>query len=142
LVAAVPVAAYYVLKWYAYDNWIVTSQGEQIVVKQGQPGGVLWFHPKVVDHTGYTTAQVLPAAVAPLKAGVQRSSLKSAKQYVTSITTVPTTTTTTFATTTTTLPPHRTFAPLPSTTTVPATATTAATATTTTVPVTTPTAAP
>ena len=49
LVAAVPIAAYYVLKWYAYDNWIVTTQGEQIVVKQGQPGGVLWFHPRVVD---------------------------------------------------------------------------------------------
>ena len=104
LIAAVPVAAYYVLKWYAYDNWIVTSQGEQIVVKQGQPGGVLWFHPKVVDHTGFTTEQIIPAAIAPLKAGVQRSSLKSAKQYVTSITTVPTTTTTTFATTTTTFP--------------------------------------
>ena len=139
LVAAVPVAAYYVLKWYAYDNWIVTSQGEQIVVKQGQPGGVLWFHPKVVDHTGYTTAQVLPAAVAPLKAGVQRSSLKAAKQYVTSITSVPSTTSTTFATTTTTLPAHRTFAPIPTTTTVPATT---STATTPTVPATTPTAAP
>ena len=60
LVAAVPVAAYYVLKWYAYDNWVVTAQGEQIVVKQGQPGGVLWFHPKVVDHTGFTTGQIDP----------------------------------------------------------------------------------
>ena len=65
LVAAVPVAAYYVLRWYAYDNWIVTAQGEQIVVKQGQPGGVLWFHPKVVDHTGYTTSESSPAAIAP-----------------------------------------------------------------------------
>ena len=141
LVAAVPVAAYYVLKWYAYDNWIVTSQGEQIVVKQGQPGGVLWFHPKVVDRTGYTTAQVLPAAVAPLKAGVQRSSLKAAKQYITSITTVPSTTTTTFATTTTTLP-HRSFTPITTPTTAPVTTTTAATAPTTTATVTTPTAAP
>ena len=60
LVAAVPVAAYYVLKWYAYDNWVVTAQGEQIVVKQGQPGGVLWFHPKVVDRTGFTTGQIAP----------------------------------------------------------------------------------
>ena len=49
LVAAVPVAAYYVLRWYAYDNWTVTLQGNQVVVKQGQVGGVLWFHPKVVD---------------------------------------------------------------------------------------------
>ena len=79
LVAAVPVAAYYVLKWYAYDNWIVTAQGEQIVVKQGQPGGVLWFHPKVVDHTGFTTGQIDPSAVGPVKAGVQRPSLHAAR---------------------------------------------------------------
>ena len=45
------------LRWYAYDNWIVTLQGNQVVVKQGQPGGVLWFHPKVVDRTGYTVSQ-------------------------------------------------------------------------------------
>ena len=51
LVAAVPVAAYFVLRWYAYDNWFVTVQGNQIVVKQGQQGGVLWFHPKVVEQS-------------------------------------------------------------------------------------------
>ncbi len=87
LVAAVPVAAYYVLKWYAYDNWIVTAQGDQIVVKQGQPGGVLWFHPKVVDRTGVTTEDILPAAIAPVRSGVQRPSLQSAKSYVVSVVT-------------------------------------------------------
>ena len=138
LVAAVPVAAYYVLKWYAYDNWIVTSQGEQIVVQQGQPGGVLWFHPKVVDHTGFTTQDVSPAAIGPLKAGVQRPSLRDAKVYVTSITTTTTTTTTTIPPpVTTTFPPRRIVtSPLPApTTTVPLT-------TTTTVAVTPTTAAP
>ena len=79
LVAAVPVAAYFVLRWYAYDNWIVTLQGDQIVVKQGQSGGVLWFHPKVVDRTGDTTAQIAPAAVAPLRAGVPEASLDDAR---------------------------------------------------------------
>jgi hypothetical protein len=103
LVAAVPVAAYFVLRWYAYDNWIVMAQGDQIVVQQGQPGGVLWFHPRVVDHTGVTTDQVLPAAVAALKTGVQKPSLHSAQSYVTSITTLPPSTTTT---TSTTLPAH------------------------------------
>ena len=34
LVAAVPVAAYFVLRWYAYDNWIVTAQGTD----RGQAG--------------------------------------------------------------------------------------------------------
>ncbi len=101
------------------------SQGEQIVVKQGQPGGVLWFHPKVVDRTGFTTNQIVPAAIPPLKAGVQRSSLKSAKQYVTSITTIPTTTTTTFGHHDDDLSDaRRSVTPLAPTTTVPTTTTT------------------
>jgi PPM family protein phosphatase len=140
LVAAVPVAAYYVLKWYAYDNWIVTTQGKQIVVQQGQPGGVLWFHPKVVDHTGFTTGQIDPSAVGPVQAGVQRPSLHAARRYVTSITTTTTTTTSTIPTTTTTLPLYHkvTTAPLPP----PTTTTATVPVTTTIVPQTTTTAAP
>jgi protein phosphatase len=128
MVAAVPVAAYFVLRWYAYDNWIVTLQGDQIVVKQGQSGGVLWFHPRVVDRTGVTTAQILPAAVGPLQAGVPEASLTSARRYVTALTTTTTTTTTIPTTTTTFL--HRGVVPLQpvtTTTTPAATATTAAT---------------
>jgi hypothetical protein len=111
LVIAVPVAAYFVLRWYAYDNYIVTLQGNQIVVKQGQPGGVLWFHPRVVDHTGVTTSQILPSAVPAVRAGVQESTLAGAHTYVRELrsaaTTATTTTTTTSTTgvTTTTLPP-------------------------------------
>jgi PPM family protein phosphatase len=101
LVAAVPVAAYLVLRWYAYDNWVVTVQGNQVVVKQGQQGGVLWFHPKVVDRSGYTMSQISPTAVAPVKAGVQEPSLDAAKSYINTITAA--TTTTTSPTTTTSL---------------------------------------
>jgi serine/threonine protein phosphatase PrpC len=126
LVAAVPVAAYYVLRWYAYDNWTVTLQGNQIVVKQGQQGGVLWFHPKVVDRTGVTTSQILPTAVAPVRAGVQEPSLSAARRYVHNLQTQATTTTTTV--TTTTVPAHGSQ-PTPG---APATTTTTAAATTTT----------
>jgi protein phosphatase len=91
LVAAVPVAAYFVLRWFAYDNWIVTLQGDQVVVVQGQRGGVLWFHPKTVDRTGVTTSQILPTAVAPLRAGVQEGSLRAARTYVSALTTTTTT---------------------------------------------------
>jgi protein phosphatase len=102
LVIAVPVAAYLVLRWYAYDNYIVTLQGNQIVVKQGQPGGVLWFHPRVVDHTGVTTSQILPGAVPAVRAGVQESSLAAAHTYVRQLRSAATATTTTTTTTTTT----------------------------------------
>ena len=59
--AAVPIGAYYAIRWYAYDNWIVTTQGTQIVVKQGQQGGVLWFHPKVVYRSDHPTSDVPPS---------------------------------------------------------------------------------
>jgi serine/threonine protein phosphatase PrpC len=124
LVAAVPIAAYYVLRWYAYDNWTVTLKGDQVVVVQGQPGGVLWFKPRVVDRTGVTTAQILPPAVAAIGGGVQEPSLASARNYVQNLVrqfdeqhapaTTATTTTTTAASggsTTTTAPPPGTPAP-------------------------------
>ncbi len=110
LVAAVPVAAYFVLRWYAYDNWIVTAQGQQIVVKQGQPGGVLWFHPRVVDRTTYTLNEVLPDAAAAVHAGVQEGSLASARHYIGQIVAAGTATTST-TTTTSTVPSSTTTVP-------------------------------
>ena len=125
LVAAVPVAAYFVLRWYAYDNWIVTVQGNQVVVKQGQQGGVLWFHPKIVDRTGYTVSQIDPNAVAPVRSGVPEPSLDAAKGYVNMIIATTTATTTT---TTTTTPLHQSTPgqPVSSTTTTAPTSTTTA----------------
>ncbi len=85
MVAAVPVAAYFAIRWYAYDNWYLALSGNQIVVKQGHPGGVLWFKPKIVDRTGVTKAEVLPPGLAQIKSGVQEPSLNDAKKYVTNL---------------------------------------------------------
>jgi protein phosphatase len=95
LVAAVPIAAYFVLRWYAYDNWIVTLRGDRVVILQGQQGGVLWFHPKVVDRTGVRKDQLSTAAANALAFGVQKPSLHDARTWVSTATTAPTTTTTT-----------------------------------------------
>ena len=107
LLAAVPVAAYFVTRWYAYDNWIVTLRGDQVVVLQGQPGGVLWFHPRVVDRTGVTKAQLSPTAANALISGVQKSSLHDARTWLSTVMIAatpppPTTTTVPKASTTTT----------------------------------------
>jgi serine/threonine protein phosphatase PrpC len=85
LVAGVFAGAYFAIRWYAYDNWYLAVQNNEIVVKQGHPGGVLWFHPRVVDHTGTTTSQLLPMDVAQIRAGVQEPSLLAAKRYVTNL---------------------------------------------------------
>jgi len=138
LVAAVPVAAYYVLRWYAYDNWTVTLQGNQVVVKQGQVGGVLWFHPKVVYRpAGVTTTKIPFVAITPVRAGIQEPSLRAAKEYINRLTTTTApATTTTIATTTT--QGSRSLAPAPP---APSSTTTTAPATTTTAPATTTTVA-
>ncbi len=126
---AVPVGVYFAIKWYAYDNWYVTLQHDQIVVKQGQQGGVLWFKPKVVDHTGHTSSQVPDQAIGPLKAGVQEGSLTSAQAYVRRLLNEATTTTTTTIPKTTTTVPSNHFVPAPTATTVPPPATTTTTTT-------------
>jgi protein phosphatase len=85
LIAAVPTGAYFAIRWYAYDNWYVSLQKQEIVVKQGRPGGVLWFQPRVVDHTRTTTSHLLPSDVAQVRSGVQEPSLVAAKRYVTNL---------------------------------------------------------
>jgi PPM family protein phosphatase len=104
LLAAVPIAAYFVIRWYAYDNWTVTLRGDQVVITQGQPGGVLWFHPRVVERTHKTTTDIPFVSVAAVKAGVQEPSLAAAHNYIRSLLAqkASTTTTTTSSTTSTT----------------------------------------
>jgi hypothetical protein len=125
-----------VIRWYAYDNWIVTLKGNQVVIEQGQAGGVLWFHPKVVARPAVTKNQLSTAAAIALPAGVQKSSLADARAYVASVTTTTTTSTTT---TTTTSPATHVFQPQVATTTTPPPTTTTPTtvATPTTAPATT-----
>jgi PPM family protein phosphatase len=82
LVAAIPVAAYFVVRWYAYDNWTVTLQGNRVVITQGQPGGVLWFHPRTVERTHHTTTDLPFVSLAAVKAGVQEPSLAAARNYI------------------------------------------------------------
>ncbi len=85
LVAAIPVGAFYAIRWYAYDNWFLSIQNHEIVVQQGHPGGVLWFEPRVVDRTGVTTSEVLPNGVSEIRGGVQEPSLRDAKSYITNL---------------------------------------------------------
>ena len=64
----------------------MTVQGQQLVIYQGRPGGLLWFRPKLVDQTGVTTAQVLAVHLPALQGDVNEPTLGDAHHYVTSST--------------------------------------------------------
>ena len=130
LLAAVVAAAYFLVRWYATDNWFVTLDGNQVVIYQGRPGGLLWFKPTLVERTGLTTADVLTRRIGTLRADKQEPSLAQARRYVanlrqeyqsqqaiangsgtgstTTTTTVPATTTPSTTTTTTPAAPSTT----------------------------------
>ncbi len=100
LVIALLAGSWYFLKWYANSSYYVVSRGSQIVVYQGQPGGLLWFQPRLVEVTNTSMDQVLPIRKPILVSGVVEPSLSAANNYVanlaeefTSTSTSPTTTT-------------------------------------------------
>jgi serine/threonine protein phosphatase PrpC len=85
LVAAVPLGAFFAIRWYAYDNWYVSVQGSEVVIHQGHPGGVLWFEPRLIPHTGVKKSQILPTGLADIRSVVQEPTLKAAKAYVSNL---------------------------------------------------------
>jgi len=85
LILAILAGAFAAVRWYAYENWFVTVHGSQVVVDQGREGGVLWFKPKIVDHSGVTTSEILPTGLTAIHSGVQEGSLDDAKKYVTNL---------------------------------------------------------
>lgn len=68
--------------WYARSGYFVGLRGDRITIFQGQPGGVLWFHPTVADATHVTTKDVLDHQVPRLRAGQTEPTLQAARQYV------------------------------------------------------------
>ncbi len=55
------------------------------MIYQGRIGGFLWYNPVEVQRTGVTTADVPPQFVDQLHAGVEESSVASARTYVTNL---------------------------------------------------------
>ena len=85
LVAAVPVAAYFVIRWYAYDNWIVTLQGNADRDQAGPARRRALVPPQGGrPHPHVTKNELSPAAASRAAAGVQKSSLAKAAPTSTS----------------------------------------------------------
>ncbi|HVA70220.1 MAG TPA: PP2C family serine/threonine-protein phosphatase [Acidimicrobiales bacterium] len=116
IVVALVVGFFSVLHWYAYSNFFLGDDAGVIGVYQGQPHGVLWYHPVKVLDTTYSASHLRPSDARALAKTISEPSLNSALHYAAYLHTAwalsraskPTTTTTTTlsnpATTTSTTP--------------------------------------
>jgi PPM family protein phosphatase len=68
--------------WYARSGYFVGLTGNRVTIFQGRPGGVLWFHPTVIDPTSITTAEVESRHLPTLAAGQPEPTLDAARQYI------------------------------------------------------------
>lgn len=70
---------------YARDNYFVGVDGDELVVFQGRPGGVLWFDPTVSLRTGVATDELTPALLEEVLAEPQFSTVDEAVAYLDSL---------------------------------------------------------
>jgi protein phosphatase len=90
---------------YARGSYFVGVDHGQLTVYKGKPGGLLWFQPTVVEHTGVATTDVLATRLSDLQSGKEEASLNEARQYVHNLQTEAAQHQVASTTTTTTPPP-------------------------------------
>jgi len=61
---------------------LVLPGSRPLVIEQGRPGGLLWFHPTLVETTGVLSSEVLPSHLADLQKGRVEPSVGAARAYV------------------------------------------------------------
>ncbi|NNN01661.1 MAG: Stp1/IreP family PP2C-type Ser/Thr phosphatase [Acidimicrobiaceae bacterium] len=100
-----------IMHWYAYSSYYLADDGGTIAIYQGQPSGVLWYHPVKIRDTAYSAAQLVPTDRLALAATISQPTINAAKHYayylhsrwMQSRGTAPVTTTTLAQSTTTTV---------------------------------------
>jgi len=94
-----------VMHWYAYANFYITADAGHVVIYQGQPGGVLWYQPKLAHVTRYSLKDFRQADQASITGIINEPSQAAAISFLTYLhgqyqLSIPTTTTTVPSTTT------------------------------------------
>jgi len=70
-----------IMHWYAYSTFYLANDNGVVGVYQGQPNGVLWFHPEKVLDTTYQVSQLRPADQQALNATIAEPTLNAALNY-------------------------------------------------------------
>jgi PPM family protein phosphatase len=74
--------AVYAVHWWVDSSYFVKMRAGQVVIYRGRMGGFLGMEPRVVVRTGIQSGSVPPAYLPSVQAGVEESSLESARTYV------------------------------------------------------------
>jgi protein phosphatase len=80
---AVIAGAFLAVNYFATNTYYVGFEGENVVVFQGRPGGVLWIKPTVAERTTITRSQVPADAVDELTKGKDEPTIDEARAYLT-----------------------------------------------------------
>jgi protein phosphatase len=68
--------------WTGTHTYYVGVDGEQVVIYQGRPGGLLWIDPQIAETTELRVDDVPAASRAAVDAGVEEPTLSAARTYV------------------------------------------------------------
>jgi serine/threonine protein phosphatase PrpC len=111
LVLAVIGGAIATIQWYGTSTYFVAFDGEELVIYQGRPDGILWIEPELEERTGIERSEVPERFLPRIDAGNEQPTLAKARLLVANIQadiddeasgTITTTTTTGSTTTSTT----------------------------------------
>ncbi len=96
-----------IVHWYAYSTYYLANDAGTVAIYQGQPSGVLWYHPKLVMPTTILMSQLTAPDARTISSNPSEPSITTALSVVSSMhhrwlqqRAVATTTTTTVTTTT------------------------------------------
>jgi protein phosphatase len=80
-VLVVIVGFFAIIHWYAYSTYYLADDGGYIAIYQGQPNGILWFHPVIASETSYISTHLRPSDERALEATISEPSLAAAQNY-------------------------------------------------------------
>ncbi len=67
--------------WYAYSSYYLADYKGAVVIYQGQPSGVLWYRPILLEATPYSMGQLRPLDQRAVRATIPEPTLDAARAY-------------------------------------------------------------
>jgi len=85
LLLAVIGGAIATIQWYGTSTYFVAFDGEELVIYQGRPDGILWIEPELEERTGIERSEVPERFLPRIDAGNEQPTLAKARLLVANI---------------------------------------------------------